>query len=134
MQTVFSNSANRKEEEGFRASSRFVIFLLILNLNSCSPSDTPTKQQVKELVEGNLRRIGSPIKNFTIRDGQLGERSGATFYCYNWYGDFVWDYPKGVNTKVYGYVKFMKTNKGWKVDHMNYTEAARSSDTELKCE
>ena len=135
MKTVLlSNSANRKKEERSRASSGVVIFALILSLTSCSPSDTPTKQQGKEFVEGNLRIIGTPIKNFTIRDGRLGERSGAKFYCFNWYGGFVWDYPKGANTKLNGYVKFMKTNEGWKVDHMNYTDAARSSDAELKCE
>ncbi len=133
MKTVLSNCANRKEE-GSRTLSGFIIFAFVLSLNSCSRSDTPTKQQGKEVVEGNLRRIGSPIKNFTISDGYLGERSGATYYCYNWYGDFVWDYTKGVNTKLYGYVKFMKTYEGWKVDHMNYTQAAHSSDAELKCE
>ena len=134
MQTVLSNLANRKQGEGFRGSLRFVIFALILDLNSCSPSGTPTKQQGKEFVEGNLRRIGTPIKNFTITDGHLSERPDATFYCYNWYGDFVWDYPKGVNTKLHGYVKFTKSNEGWKFDHMNYRESARSAEVELKCE
>ena len=134
MQTFFANSANHKEEEGFRTSSRFVVFLLILNLNCCSPSDTPTKQQGKQFVEGNLRRIGSPIKNFTISDDHLGERSGATFYCFNWYGDLVWNYPKGASTKLHGYAKFMKTHDGWRPDHINYVESAGSAVADLKCE
>jgi hypothetical protein len=134
MNAVRSNSANRKRSEDFAPCRAFLIVALTLTINSCSPSKTPTKQQSKEFVEGNLRRIGTPIKNFAIGDSRLVERPGTTFYCFDWYGDFVWDYPKGTKKKVHGYVKFMKTNEGWKVDHMNYAESAPSSNAELKCD
>lgn len=80
-----------------------------------------------------MRRVGTPITAITFTDERLDRQSGAILYCFNWDGEFLWEYPKGVNTKVHGYVKFVKNNEGWKPDHMNYTAGTRSLDTKLKC-
>jgi hypothetical protein len=102
-------------------------------LHSCSGGEAPPdKQQARQLVESNLRRIGTPVKNINILDAHRDQPSGVRFYCFEWNADWVWDYPKGSNKeKVYGYIKFVKATEGWKYDHLNYKEGA---DPNVKCE
>jgi hypothetical protein len=109
-----------------------IMVALLWILNGCSGGEfPPDKQRAKQLVEGNLRRIGTPVKNINILDSAQDERS----YCFNWNADWVWHYPKSSNQKkVYGYVRFMKTAEGWKYDHLNYKEGNDPGDPNLGCE
>lgn len=112
------------------------MFALLWILNSCSGDESPPdKQRAKQLVEANLRRIGTPVKNINILNAHRDEPSGVGFYCFKWNADWVWDYPKGSNKKkVYVYIKFVKAAEGWKYDHLNYKEGADPSDSNLRCE
>ena len=112
------------------------MFAFLWILSSWSGGESPPdKQRAKQAVEGNLRRIGTPVKNINILDVQWDEPSAVSFYCFKWNADWVWDYPKGSKKgKVYGYVKFVKVADGWKYDHLDYKDGADPGDPNLRCE